>query len=60
MESISPESQNQYIEFIYGKRYIKLRWNPQTTTEDMVMDAIDAIGRKLIEYFSASFINFVV
>ncbi|OMJ94652.1 hypothetical protein SteCoe_2148 [Stentor coeruleus] len=59
MEKNSPESENQYIEFIYGKRYIKLRWNPETTTEDMIMDAIDGIGRKLIEYFSASFINFV-
>ncbi|OMJ78679.1 hypothetical protein SteCoe_21440 [Stentor coeruleus] len=53
------ESSDKIVEFIYGRRYIKLRWNPQTTSEEMIMDAIDSLGRKFMEYYTATFINFV-
>lgn len=54
------ESPDQIVEFVYGRRYIKLRWNPQTTSEEMIMDAIDSLGRKFMEYYTATFINFFV
>ncbi|OMJ95512.1 hypothetical protein SteCoe_1110 [Stentor coeruleus] len=53
------ESQDQFLEFIYGQRYIKLRWNPHITSEEMIIDAIDSLGNIFLEYFNSSFINFV-
>jgi predicted heme/steroid binding protein len=54
------ERQEKFIEFVYGQRYLKLKWSPEKTSEEMVMDAIDTLGKVFLEYFNSSYLNFLV
>lgn len=54
------ESKESFIEFIAGSRYTKLKWKSSETSEEMVIDAIDNLGKTFLNYFNSTFLNFLV
>ena len=54
------EPQESFKEFLYGRRCINLKWNSLTTSEEIVIDAIESIGKIVLKHFKATFINFLV
>jgi cytochrome b involved in lipid metabolism len=54
------EVKDKVIEFIAGKLYTKLTWNPQEASDDMLIDAIDMLGKRFLTHFESTFINFLV
>lgn len=54
------ESKERYIEFISGTQYTKLKWEVAKTSEEMIIDAIDNLGKLFLTYFNSNFLNFLV
>jgi hypothetical protein len=54
------DSRERVLEFIADGLYVKLKWNVVLVSEEMVVDAVDSLGKTFLNYFQSSFVNFLV